>query len=137
MAKVALVSHDVQTVQGRAGGVGAFVTHWAKLLKNSGEDVTIILVHQGLESLGLDPEWAAKYQSWGIDFLELHNNPSTPERWPDAWAMRLSEKLHPFLLQFDSVYFQDWANPAFHTVRVNRFATVPEQIGRASCRERV
>lgn len=125
MAKVALVSHDVQTVQGRGGGVAAFVTHWARLLKGSGEDVTIILVHQELETPGLDAEWAANYRAWGIDFLELHSDPPSAERWPEAWAMRLSEKLHPYLLHFDAVYFQDWANSAFHTVRVNRFSTTP------------
>jgi glycosyltransferase involved in cell wall biosynthesis len=125
MAKVALVSHDVQTVQGRAGGVGAFVTHWAKLLKNSGDKVTIILTHAELQTPGLDPLWAAKYRSWGIDFIELHSDPPSADRWPEAWAMRLSEKLHPILLQYDAVYFQDWANLAFHTVRVNRFTANP------------
>lgn len=128
MAKVALVSHDVQTVQGRGGGVAAFVTHWARLLTLSGEEVTIILVHQELETPGLDAEWAARYRAWGIHFLELHSDAPTAERWPESWAMRLSEKLHPHLLQFDAVYFQDWANPAFHTVRVNRFAKSPGPI---------
>ncbi len=128
MAKVALVSHDVQTVQGRAGGVGAFVTHWARLLRNSGEEVTIILTHAEVETPGLDPRWAEKYRSWGIEFIELHSDPPSADRWPEAWAMRLSEKLHPILLQFDVVYFQDWANLAFHTVRVNRFSTTPGPI---------
>jgi O-antigen biosynthesis protein len=128
MAKVALVSHDVQTVQGRAGGVGAFVTHWAKLLKNSGEEVTIILTHAEVQSPGLDPQWAANYRSWGIEFIELHSDPPSADRWPEAWAMRLSEKLHPILLRYDAVYFQDWANLAFHTVRVNRFSKTPGPI---------
>ena len=128
MAKVALVSHDVQTVQGRAGGVGAFVTHWAKLLKNSGEEVAIILTHAEVQTPGLDPQRAANYRSWGIEFIELHSDPPSPDRWPEAWAMRLSEKLHPILLQYDAVYFQDWANLAFHTVRVNRFSKTPGPI---------
>jgi O-antigen biosynthesis protein len=128
MAKVALVSHDVQTVEGRAGGVGAFITHWAKLLKNSGEDVTIIFTHGEVETPGLDPQWAANYRSWGIEFIELHSDPSTPDRWPETWAVRLSEKLYPILSQFDAVYFQDWANLAFHAVRVNRFSTNPGPI---------
>ncbi len=128
MAKVALVSHDVQTVQGRAGGVGAFVTHWARLLKASGEDVTIILTHAEVETAGLDAQWAANYRSWGIEFIELHSDPPSADRWPEAWAMRLSEKLHPILQQFDVVYFQDWANLAFHAVRVNRFSSTPGPI---------
>ncbi len=128
MAKVALVSHDVQTVQGRAGGVGAFVTHWARLLKNSGDEVTIILTHAEVQTPGLDPQWAANYRSWGIEFIELHSDPPSADRWPEAWAMRLSEKLHPMLLQYGVVYFQDWANLAFHTVRVNRFSKTPGPI---------
>jgi O-antigen biosynthesis protein len=128
MAKVALVSHDVQTVQGRAGGVGAFVTHWAKLLRNSGDEVTIILTHAEVETPGLDPRWAANYRSWGIEFIELHSDPPSADRWPETWAIRLSEKLHPLLLQFDVVYFQDWANLAFHTVRVNRFSATPRPV---------
>ncbi len=122
MARVALVSHDVQAVQGRAGGVGAFVTHWARLLKAHGEDVTIIFVHQDLQSPAIDARWAANYQAWGIGFVDLHSDQQTPERWPEAWAVRLSEKLHPLLADYDIVYFQDWANSAFHTVRAKRFS---------------
>lgn len=128
MAKVALVSHDVQAVKGRAGGVGAFVTHWAKLLRKNGDDVTIILTHAEVQTAGLDPQWAGHYRSWGIKFIELHSDPPNADRWPEAWAIRLSEKLHPLLLQFDVAYFQDWANLAFHTVRVNRFSTTPGPI---------
>ena len=122
MARVALVSHDVQAVQGRAGGVGTFVTNWASLLRNAGDDVTIIFAHQEVESPGLDARWIENYRSWGIGFIELHSDPPSAERWPDVWAMRLSEKLHPLLSEYDSIYFQDWANPAFHTVRTGRFS---------------
>jgi O-antigen biosynthesis protein len=123
MARVALVSHDVQAVQGRAGGVGTFVTNWARLLKSGGDDVTIVFAHQEVESPGLDARWIENYRSWGIGFIELHSDPPSAERWPDVWAMRLSEKLHPLLSEYDIVYFQDWANLAFHTVRTGRFST--------------
>src|SRR5690349_17122586 len=122
MARVALVSHDVQTVQSRSGGVGTFVTNWARLLRNAGYDVTIIRADAHLESPGLDARWAENYREWGIDVMEVCNDPRTEDRWPEAWAMRLSEKLHPLLAGFDVAYFQDWANPAFHTVRVKRFS---------------
>ena len=81
-----------------------------------------------MQTPGLDPQWAANYRSWGIEFIELHSDPPSADRWPEAWAMRLSEKLHPMLLQYDVVYFQDWANLAFHTVRVNRFSKTPGPI---------
>ena len=37
MARVAIVSYDVQTIFGKAGGVGAFTTRWANLLRQAGE----------------------------------------------------------------------------------------------------
>lgn len=123
MARVALVSHDVQAVQGRAGGVGTFVTNWARLLRSGGDDVTIIFAHQEVESPGLDARWIGNYESWGIRVIELHSAPPSAERWPDVWAVRLSEKLHPHVADHDIVYFQDWANLAFHTVRTKRFST--------------
>jgi glycosyltransferase involved in cell wall biosynthesis len=100
------------------------VTHWARLLRAAGDQVTIILTHAEHQTPGLDPAWAAKYRAWGIDFIELHSDLPTSDRWPECWSMRLSEKVHPLLSEFDVVYFQDWANCAFHTVRVKRFSPV-------------
>jgi O-antigen biosynthesis protein len=108
--------------------VGTFVTNWASLLKNAGDDVTIIFAHQEVESPGLDARWIENYRSLGIRIIELHSDPPSPERWPDVWAMRLSEKLHPLLAEYDIVYFQDWANLAFHTVRTKRFSTTSHPI---------
>ncbi|HEY3840386.1 MAG TPA: glycosyltransferase [Bryobacteraceae bacterium] len=128
MARVALVSHDVQTVEDRSGGVGTFVTNWARLLRKAGDEVTIIRVDARLESPGLNTRWAENYRAWGIQFIEVCNDARTPNRWPEAWAMRLSEKVHPLLAGYDVAYFQDWANPAFHMVRVKRFSTTPAPV---------
>ena len=46
MSKVALVTHDIQTISGRSGGVAAFVTHFGRLLADAGDEVTIILTRQ-------------------------------------------------------------------------------------------
>lgn len=128
MAKVALVSHDVPAVGGRSGGVGTFVKNWARLLRSRGDEVTIIRADAHPDSPGLDARWAENYRNWGIECIEVCNDPPRADRWPEAWAMRLSEKLHPFLAGCDVAYFQDWANPAFHTVRVNRFSTAPAPV---------
>ena len=122
MARVALVSHDVQTVLGgKAGGVGAFVTHFARLLRAQGEDVTILLTRQEEFPVAVDPEWRERYKRWGVGLLEFHNAPPSRERWSDAWPLRLSEQILPHLENFDIAYFQDWANVAFQAVRHKRF----------------
>lgn len=122
MARVALVSHDVQTVLGgKAGGVGAFVTHFARLLRAQGEEVTIILTRQEEFPVPIDPEWRERYRRWAIGLQEFHNTPPSRERWSDAWPLRLSEQILPDLEDFDIAYFQDWANVAFQAVRHKRF----------------
>ena len=126
MARVALVSHDVQTVLGgRAGGVGAFVTHFATLLRRQGDEVTIILTRQETFSVEVDKEWRERYRDLGISLIELHNTPPTPDRWSDAWPVRLSEAVAPLLEEYDIAYFQDWANVAFQAVRAKRFRASP------------
>ena len=121
MAKVALVTHEVQTVlHGRAGGVAAFVTHFARLLRAAGEDVTLILTRQEIFPVLVDDNWRERYAEWGIKLIELHSAPIAPDTWCAAWAAALSEQLSPYLYGFDVAYFQDWANVAFHTARLKR-----------------
>ena len=122
MARVALVSHDVQTVlDGRAGGVGAFVTHWATLLAQRGDDVTIILTRQETSPVRVDPKWRERYRELGVSLIEIHNTAPSADRWSDAWPARLSESVAPVLEDFDIAYFQDWANVAFQPARAKRF----------------
>ena len=121
MAKVALVTHEVQTVLGgRAGGVAAFVTHFARLLRNAGEDVTLILTRQEVFPVLVDQPWRERYAEWGIHLIELHSVERKPENWCEAWPAALSEQLTPYLDRFDIAYFQDWANVAFHPARLKR-----------------
>ncbi|MGA3204753.1 MAG: glycosyltransferase [Bryobacteraceae bacterium] len=121
MSKVALVSHDLPTIHGRAGGVGTFVAQFAALLRERGEDVTIILTRQETEPTRIDEKWRRKYEHLGIRLVELHNAPPSPDRWSDAWTARLSQQVAPLLRGFDIAYFQDWANVAFQAARAKRF----------------
>jgi glycosyltransferase involved in cell wall biosynthesis len=121
MSKVALVTHDVQTICGRAGGVAAFVTHFARLLRQAGEEVTIVLTRQETHSVLIDETWRKRYAEWAIGIVELHNTEPSPERWSQPWTDRLAKLVAPHLVGFDIAYFQDWANVAFHTARVKRF----------------
>lgn len=122
MARVVLVSHDVQTVKGgQAGGVGAFVTHFARLLRQAGEDVTILLTRQETFPVSVDEGWRERYIELGIRLIEVHNSEADATRWCEPWIVRLSEKVTPLLAEFDIAYFQDWANTAFHAARLKRY----------------
>jgi glycosyltransferase involved in cell wall biosynthesis/GT2 family glycosyltransferase len=128
MPQVGLVTHDVQTIHGKAGGVGAFVTHWARLLKAAGDEVTIILTRQETHPVHVDEKWRARYRDWGVGLVELHNTEPSGDRWSDPWTARLSELTAPHLKGLDIVYFQDWANVAFRTARAKRFLRSPAPV---------
>jgi GT2 family glycosyltransferase/glycosyltransferase involved in cell wall biosynthesis len=121
MAKVALVAHEVQTVlEGQGGGVAAFVTHFARLLRDAGEEVTLILTRQETFPVRVDEKWRRRYAEWGIELIELHSVERDPKNWCETWAAKLSEQLAPYLYDFDIAYFQDWANVAFHAARLKK-----------------
>jgi hypothetical protein len=78
MARVAIVSYDVQTIRGKAGGVAAFTTRWARLLRDAGEDVTIVMVRTDWEPTSVDAVWRARYQAEGIGLIEPQSPPPPP-----------------------------------------------------------
>jgi glycosyltransferase involved in cell wall biosynthesis len=125
MARVAIVSYDVQTIRGRAGGVGAFTTRWANLLRANGDQVTIVMTRTDWEPMSVDPQWRARYQAAGIALVELQSPPPLPTRWPEVATMRVAELAAPVLEGFDIVYLQDWGNPGFHLLRERRYRTDP------------
>lgn len=125
MARVAIVSYDVQTIFGKAGDVGAFTTRWAQLLRQAGESVTIVMTRVDLDPMRVDPKWRARYQAAGIGLIELQAPPPSKARWPEVPAMRVAELAAPVLKGFDVVYFQDWGNTAFHLVRERRYSRDP------------
>jgi hypothetical protein len=125
MARVAIVSRDVQTIFGRVAGFGLFTARWANLLRGAGEAVTIVAARTGAEPMRVDPEWRAKYQANGISLIELQAPLLNPNRWPEVPCMRLAELVTPVLQGFDIVYFNDWGNSAFDLVRRRRYGPHP------------
>jgi GT2 family glycosyltransferase/glycosyltransferase involved in cell wall biosynthesis len=121
MARVAIVSYDVQTIFGEAGGVGAFTTRLANLLRQAGESVSIVMTRIDWEPMRVDAEWRARFQTMGIDLIELQSPPPLTTRWPEVPTMRVAEIAAAALKGFDVVYFQDWGNAAFHLVRERRY----------------
>lgn len=124
MAKTALLAHDVQTIKRRSGDVGAFVTHFARLLREMGEDVTILVTRMEDHLVALDSAAKAAYLAQGIQVRELHTPPLTGMRYPLLTPMRLAETVAPHLTDFDIVYLQDWYNVGFHALRQRRYRDV-------------
>jgi glycosyltransferase involved in cell wall biosynthesis len=122
VVRVAFPSYDVRTIAGVGGGVGTFIAHFAKRLRDQGDEVSIIFATGATHPIKVDQRWREIYQSWGVELLEVHNKPFDPNRWPDLWTMRLSEQLTPILRNFDVAYFGDWGNLAFDTVRKKRLS---------------
>ena len=120
MARVAFPSYDVKTVAGVGGGVGTFTAHFAKQLRDQGDEVSIIFATGASHPISVDRRWRETYESWGVELLEVHNTPFDRYRWPDVWTMRLTEQLTPILRDFDVVYAGDWGNLLFDTVRKKR-----------------
>jgi O-antigen biosynthesis protein len=128
MAKVAIVSYDVQTVAGKAGGVASFTTRWARLLRQAGESVSICMTTLDYEPKRVETNWRAIYEADGIGLIEVQAPPASETRWPEIPTLRLSEVAAPILSGFDIVYVQDWGNALFHLVRQRRFSQAPSPV---------
>ena len=108
--------------QRQGGGVAAFTTRWAKLLRSTGEAVTIVTTRMDWEPMRVDSKWRAHYQEKDISLIELQAPPPLPTRWPEVPTMRMAEIAAPVLKGFDIVYFQDWGNAGFHLIRERRYS---------------
>jgi GT2 family glycosyltransferase len=128
MAKVAIVSYDVQTIFGKAGGVGAFTTRWAEVLRQAGETVTIVTTRTDQQPMRLDLKWRARLQENRISVIELQAPPPIRSRYPESPTVRMAEIAAPVLRGFDAVYFQDWGNAGFHLLRERRYSLKPSPV---------
>src|ERR1051326_6730473 len=123
MARVAFPFHE-NGVSGRpVGDMGKFIIFLALLLREQGEDVTLVLTREEPRSSTFDARLREDCDAGGIDVIEVGGEVSASRRWPDIWPMQLSEQLWPILRTFDILYFADCAELAIHTVRMKRFTT--------------
>src|SRR2546425_3082708 len=123
MARIAFPSYDIRAVDRPRGDVGTFITSFARMLIEKGDGVTLVRTDKEPHAFTPDPLWREDHRAWGIELIEVHDEPAAPSRWPEIWPMRLSEQLAPILRNFDVVYFADCADLAIHTVRMKRFTT--------------
>ena len=117
--KTIIVSSDIQGINFPAGGIATFVTHFSKLLRTAGYDVTILSSRGKVTQL--DPLWWAYYQTHGINIVQINDPVSPVHTWGDLWSIRRSEEVAAHISDADIVYFQDWHANGFHTVRQKRF----------------
>jgi glycosyltransferase involved in cell wall biosynthesis len=127
MPRIAFLSHHIRPVDGQVGDVVTFITLFARMLKENGDDVTFV-TRKELHAFASDPRWCEDLRAGGIELVEVHGEPAAPSGWPDIWPMRLSEQLAPILRNFDIVYFADCADLAIHTIRMKRFTTKPTPV---------
>jgi len=125
MARTALVTYDFPGILGNAADAGTFVLHWARLLREAGEDVTVVATRLECEPMSADQKWRDVYHRLGCEFVELAGRPPSENRWPHLPTLDLSDRVAEAVAGFDVAYFQDWANLALITVRRKRFGTGP------------
>src|SRR6266704_4742535 len=128
MLRIAFLSHHIQPVDGQVGDAGTFITLFARMLKEKGDDVTFVLTREEPHAFASDPRRCEDLRAGGIELVEVHDEPVAPSGWPDIWPMRLSEQLAPILRNFDVVYFADCADLAIHTIRMKRFTNKPTPV---------
>ncbi|MEB3321942.1 MAG: glycosyltransferase, partial [Synechococcaceae cyanobacterium] len=119
MPLIAIVSHDVQTVNGRGGGVAAFTLHWLQLLRAHRPEDRLRLIYTSTYAgpQRIDPSWRARYEGWGIELVECHAPESDIERGPTIGEQILAEQVAPHLADADVVYVADWGHAGFHFLR--------------------
>jgi glycosyltransferase involved in cell wall biosynthesis len=114
VAKVAVATFELGALG--SGGVGTFTLNWAKLLRDAGEDVTVVL----------GAMWQTAPVSSAVrDFLKENGigllvfNPPVPSkrRTPFLPALDLSEQIADAIEGFDAAYFADTTGQAMIPLR--------------------
>jgi glycosyltransferase involved in cell wall biosynthesis len=104
------------------GGIGTFVYHFARLLRQHNHRVTIVFTGR----MERRPEsWRARYDHTGIQFIHAYRpyeaNPSPPAvgRWEFIHRGDVVREHLP--TDADVVYWQDWQADGFQAARVRRY----------------
>ena len=124
MIRIAIVSHDVQTVNGRGGGVASFTTSLLKLLRQHYPEDQIKLVYTTTYNTPqqVDRSWRSFYQALQIEVIETYAPRPAVERSPcNVPEQILAEQVYPHIADSDIIYFADWGHAGFHMLRERRF----------------
>ena len=102
------------------GGIGTFATNWAYILRQAGNDVSVVYT----SPIGVDAaHWQHLYHDRSIMvFHAMEDEQALPFEGP--WFTRRSERAAAAIpADADVVYFQDWSANGFHFLRNRQFRT--------------
>jgi glycosyltransferase involved in cell wall biosynthesis len=116
--KAVLVTTEVPI---QTGGIGTFVYNFARLLRDAGDDVHIILANPTDKPMR---EWAPVFQKIGVSVSDVF---ATPLEVPAGytWHKRVTELTAALVPEdADVVYLADWQSKGFDIARTRRFRKV-------------
>jgi O-antigen biosynthesis protein len=126
MMLIAIISHDVRTVNGRGGGVASFTTHLLNLIRQHYPEDRIKLIYTTTYNTPqlVDEKWKSLYQDLQVELIETYVPRPAVERSPYNVAEQiLGEQVYPHIADADIVYCADWGHAGFHLLRHRRFHT--------------
>ncbi len=116
--KTVIVSPDIVGPI-KNGGIGTFVTNFARLLCENQYPVSIIFT--GRAEL-VRSKWESIYEQLGIDVIEIDQKPCAPNAIGDFWFRRRGESaMHAIPSDADIIYLQDWQANGFLSLQHRRY----------------
>ncbi|MBZ0303991.1 MAG: glycosyltransferase [Anaerolineae bacterium] len=101
------------------GGIGTFTTLWASLLRENGDDVT--LIYTGDLSAPRQT-WIEPYDRQGIEVIHAKETDLRDWQFNYEWFVRRSEVASARIpADTDVIYFQDWQANGYHFLRKRQF----------------
>ncbi len=102
------------------GGIGTFSYNFAKLLRRSGYDASILFSSTYTYA---PSEWMHLYDDEDVEFILTPQPDLNVQGHGYEWFIKLSESVAAAIPQdTDILYFQDWRANGFHTLRSRRYA---------------
>jgi glycosyltransferase involved in cell wall biosynthesis len=101
------------------GGIGTFATHWSTLLREAGDEVT--LIYTGELSAPRE-SWIGRYDARGIEVIHACERELQDWQFNYEWFVRRSEAVSARIPpDAQIVYFQDWQANGYHWFRSRQF----------------
>jgi len=108
------------------GGIGTFCTNLSFLLRDLGDEVTIVFTG---ETSFPRSEWESQYAERGITVIDVHSKLDTRRAVGNQWFIQHSEAARQAIPDdTDIIYTQDWRGNAFQFLRHRQFSSDKQPI---------